>query len=271
MISTTVAKICSERRRPEVNEYELYLHNLNQNELRNEVETVFNNPEVHWNGLSSSMGVLALDKATLWHEGQTRVSGNGSRESYINHPMRNMLRAYSWGIVDAEILMAVLLHDVVEDCSDKVVRVAGNDVEKMRKEAVMVLESMCSSRVSYLVSAVTNPLADGNLSKKDKRQQYVDHVSSVVDDPNVFVVKCADFIDNAGSLSESFDSSKPDMFEHLYLKYAPVLEVLSKSLRDLDNFFSQEQFNAINDSLEFAEKSLLATKKKLLNLGVSLP
>lgn len=254
-----------------MNNYEIQLHSLNQNELRNEVETVFNNPEMHWNGLSPTMGVLAIDKATMWHEGQTRVGRSGSREPYINHPMRNMLRAYSWGIVDAEILMAVLLHDVVEDCSDKIVDVVENDIEEMREEALAILESMFSSRVSYLVSAVTNPLMGGNLSKGEKRREYVEHVSSVVNSLDVFVVKCTDYIDNAGSLSESFDSSKPDMFEHLYLKYAPVLEVLSKSLRDLDNFFSQEQFNAINDSLEFAEKSLLATKKKLLNLDILLP
>lgn len=253
-----------------VNNYETQLHSLNQNELRNEVEIVFNNPEIHWNGLSPTMGLAALDKATLWHEEQTRVGGNGSRESYINHPMRNMLRAYSWGIVDAEILMAVLLHDVVEDCSDKIVGVIENDIEKMRQESLVILESMFSSHVSFLVSAVTNPIVDGNLSKGEKRREYVEHVSSVVNDSDVFVIKCTDFIDNAGSLSESFDSSKPDMFEHLYLKYEPVLEVLIESLHGLDNFFSQEQFNAINDSLKYVEESLCATKNRLLNLGISL-
>ncbi|MBR5489226.1 MAG: bifunctional (p)ppGpp synthetase/guanosine-3',5'-bis(diphosphate) 3'-pyrophosphohydrolase, partial [Firmicutes bacterium] len=56
----------------------------------------------------------ALDFAAKKHDGQTRKGPEGV--PYISHPLYMACQAISLGIADDDMLAAVLLHDVCEDC-----------------------------------------------------------------------------------------------------------------------------------------------------------
>ena len=60
----------------------------------------------------------AVNLADLAHAGQTRRYRDGqARTPYIEHPLRVTLRLARWGFDRPELLIAALLHDVVEDAS----------------------------------------------------------------------------------------------------------------------------------------------------------
>lgn len=248
-----------------------YLHSLDGKYLHSPVLMVFASSNLEWGDLSQEQVLLALEKASLWHEGQTRVARQGAREPYINHPKRNMLRAYTWGVVDAEVLVAILLHDVVEDCADKITEHKFNNEKDAKKTSLEVVEELFSPRVANLVSAVTNPISDvAGKTKEEKRKQYADHLSTVLSDSDVFIVKAADFVDNAGSLASSFNSNKTGMFEHLYLKYSLALEVVKSKFENLHESFTSHQLVEIERSLAEVEQSLHDTKALLLSAGVDV-
>lgn len=237
---------------------ETELHELTQTELTDQVEYFLYSPYVTWNGLTQREAVLAIEKATQWHQGQTRFTKPGSpREPYINHPLRNVIRAFSWGVIDTEVLVAILLHDVIEDCAEKVVDIYSSDEAALRDEALDVLESLFSPRVSGLVSAVTNPLSTTDTaSAEERRQEYTKHIASVLGDSDVFFVKFADFVDNAGSLADSFDAEKPGRFRSLYRKYSAALGVFEDAFARLRSSFTTQQVEGVEDSLHAVRESL---------------
>lgn len=60
----------------------------------------------------------AANLADLAHTGQTRRYRDGqARTPYIEHPLRVTLRLARWGFDCPELLVAALLHDVVEDAA----------------------------------------------------------------------------------------------------------------------------------------------------------
>ena len=83
-------------------------------------------------GRGWSETMQALNYARKLHKGQARKSG----EPYIIHPLTMACQAVSMGVNDDNIVAAILLHDVVEDCA-----VSVNDlpVNKEVKEAVHLL------------------------------------------------------------------------------------------------------------------------------------
>lgn len=83
-------------------------------------------------GRGWSETMQALNYARKLHKGQARKSG----EAYIIHPLTMACQAVSMGVNDDNIVAAILLHDVVEDCD-----VSVNDlpVNKEVKEAVNLL------------------------------------------------------------------------------------------------------------------------------------
>ncbi|NLM85462.1 MAG: hypothetical protein GX171_02075 [Clostridiales bacterium] len=59
----------------------------------------------------------ALPYAREQHKDQRR-EGKGA-VPYINHPLTMVCHALAMGVKDDDILSAILLHDVVEDCGQK--------------------------------------------------------------------------------------------------------------------------------------------------------
>lgn len=246
-----------------INETEL--HSFTQSELTDRVESLFDNSHIIWNELTKREAELAIEKATQWHQGQTRFTKPGDPlEPYINHPLRNTIRAFSWGVFDAEVLVATLLHDVVEDCAVEMVGRDVRDEEMLREKALNILSDMFSPRGSHLVSAVTNPLSLMEAqSAEERRQEYVKHVASVLGDVDVFFVKFADFVDNAGSLADSFDTDKPGKFRNLYRKYSGALGVFEDSFARLHSSFTTQQIEGVEDSLNTVRESLSSVESLL--------
>lgn len=58
----------------------------------------------------------ALPYARDSHDGQLRKGPEGEREPYITHPLQMAAHAIALGLDDDDLLAAILLHDVCEDC-----------------------------------------------------------------------------------------------------------------------------------------------------------
>lgn len=58
----------------------------------------------------------ALPFARESHEGQLRKGPEGKREPYITHPLQMAAHAIALGLTEDNLMSAILLHDVCEDC-----------------------------------------------------------------------------------------------------------------------------------------------------------
>lgn len=93
--------------------------------------------------------------------------------------------------------------------------------ELNQKAALDLITEHFNGETSRLVAAVTNPSTDAVLSKAEKNAAYAAHVADAIKDPKVFLVKFADFVDNAGSVKYLEDEAKRTK---LAAKYAPVVD-----------------------------------------------
>ncbi|MBY6687267.1 HD domain-containing protein [Rhodococcus sp. BP-149] len=169
--------------------------------------------EARGRGLKTSPLEDALAVASYAHLMQRRTTrGDQINDPYITHPSRNVLRLMRYGCADLDALVATALHDTVEDQSDRIVDLLGGS------QALGALEAHFGAEVARLVVAVTTPPRTG----EDRAAQYVEHVTAVIRDPKVFLVKVSDFVDNAGSLKYLVDEAKRTK---LLRKYAPLVTV----------------------------------------------
>lgn len=151
----------------------------------------------------------ALDLAARLHAADRR-----EREPYVNHLLRVAIRIMShYGVRDADVACAALLHDAVEDHAAEL-------APGGREAALAALAAAFGPRVSDLVGAVTNPeYAPG----RDPHEQYREHVAeSLRGNPWARVIKASDFTDNGAGL---IHSTGPRL-RKLAGKYAPLVPVL---------------------------------------------
>ncbi len=153
----------------------------------------------------------ALDLAARLHAADRR-----EREPYINHLLRVAIRIMShYGVHDADVVAAALLHDAVEDHAAEL---AGP--HRGRQGALAVLAEEFGPRVAELVAAVTNP---EYAPDRDTHEQYREHVAdSLRRNPWARVIKASDFTDNGVGL---IHTTGPRLRE-LAGKYAPLVPVL---------------------------------------------
>jgi hypothetical protein len=161
----------------------------------------------------------ALDLAARLHAADRR-----EREPYVNHLLRVAIRVMShYGVRDADVACAALLHDAVEDHAAELAS-DGRRAEGVsgggREAALAALAAGFGPRVAELVGAVTNPeYAPG----RDPHEQYREHVAeSLRGNPWARVIKASDFTDNGVGL---IHSTGPRL-RKLAGKYAPLVPVL---------------------------------------------
>jgi len=164
-----------------------------------------------WPGPDQARLNQALDLASRLHAADRR-----EREPYVNHLLRVAIRIMSqshYGVRDADVACAALLHDAVEDHAAEL---AGGG----REAALAALAAGFGPRVAELVGAVTNPeYAPG----RDPHEQYREHVAaSLRGNPWARVIKASDFTDNGVGL---IHSTGPRL-RKLAGKYAPLVPVL---------------------------------------------
>lgn len=132
------------------------------------------------------------------HAGVTRGTG----EPYINHALRTARSVAEWG-AESDVIMAALLHDVIEDCG-----VTEDDIEKK-----------FDSNVAEIVDTVT-ALSDkdfdstsGTLTKTQK-DLLSDFKLQTKMTSKALLVKIADRIDNLNTLSGVKEEKRIPKAEH---------------------------------------------------------
>jgi hypothetical protein len=159
----------------------------------------------------------ALDLAARLHAADRRDS-----EPYVNHLLRVAIRIMShYGVHDAEVVSAALLHDAVEDHPGELAGVGGSaDGPSVQEAALAALAEEFGPRVAELVGAVTNP---PYVPDRDEHEQYREHVAdSLRRSPWARVIKASDFTDNGVGL---IHTTGPRL-QTLAAKYAPLVPVL---------------------------------------------
>lgn len=172
----------------------------------------------------------AMKVAAYVHRDDRRAAlREGVQDPYIVHPFRLVLRLVRYGCADPAVLAAAALHDTVEDHPDDVVALFPGNGSALpgngsALDALDVLAAQFGPDVASLVAAVTNPPTPPG---GDRQAQYHDHVARIVADPRVFLVKIADFVDNAGSLRHLADGP---MRARLEARYAPLVPIYRAAL-----------------------------------------
>ena len=130
--------------------------------------------------------VYAMDK----HRAQTRRDGS----PYIAHPIRvaESLRSIG-GITDHDILIAALLHDLIEDTD--------SDWE--------AIESRFGPRVANLVAELT---ADMRLPKTERKKDQLRSIRSA--SPEAKTIKLADRYDNLTDMNGFSESRRTEYIRH---------------------------------------------------------
>lgn len=201
----------------------------------------------------------SIQLAEVLHEGQVRkalIQGRANTP-YIEHPLRNTLRLIRLGVRDHEVLIANVLHDTVEDCSQRYTEVytplGKHCPEPEAREYLLThIAVTYSPRTADLVEGVTNPYVTkedwAKLSQQEKHDDYRSHVKpAIMSDPDVFLIKFSDFKDNAGSLHHSTPAERrgarrratkyhplvPD-FQEAYAHHKPRLQVTPEAHLEIE-------------------------------------
>jgi hypothetical protein len=200
----------------------------------------------------------ALDLAGRLHAADRR-----EREPYVNHLLRVAIRIMShYGVRDADVVCAALLHDAVEDHpAELAASVPGGssadaeadaDASGRQQAALAVLAAEFGPRVAELVAAVTNP---EYAPDRDTREQYREHVAdSLRRHPWARVIKASDFTDNGVGL---IHSTGPRL-RQLAGKYAPLVPILRELIELPDTPLDAPARQHILSQLDRAEERFAA-------------
>jgi hypothetical protein len=192
-------------------------------------------------------GQQRLDQA-LQLAGRLHAADRREREPYVSHLLRVAIRIMShYGVHDADVICAALLHDAVEDHATELA--GGRDDQAA---ALAALAGQFGPRVAELVGAVTNPAyAPG----RDPDEQYREHVAaSLRRHPWARVIKASDFTDNGVGL---IHTSGPRLVR-LAGKYAPLVPVLRELVGLPGTPLSAEVKQHIQAQLDRAEERFAA-------------
>jgi hypothetical protein len=158
--------------------------------------------------------------------GRLHAADRRDREPYVNHLLRVAIRIMShYGVRDADVVCAALLHDAVEDHAADLAACGGGaelagSSPADQPAALRALAAEFGPRVAELVGAVTNPPYEPD---RDEDEQYREHVArSLRDNPWARVIKASDFTDNGVGL---IHTTGPRL-HRLASKYAPLVPVL---------------------------------------------
>ena len=161
----------------------------------------------------------ACDYAEALHAGQFRVSG----EPYISHPVAVAEIVASLGL-DTNSICAALLHDTVEDCSDK------TDLRE--------IEERFGKEVAMLVDGLTK-LVTPNI--EDKEEAHIENIRKMLlamsRDVRVIFIKLCDRLHNMRTLAVKPDPKRRTTALETMHVYAPLAHRLGmqKLKQELEN------------------------------------
>lgn len=178
---------------------------------------------------------------------------------YVEHVLRVALRINRYfDVDDTDLLIAGLLHDVVEDSvPEKNLDTAG--ILAARAELLDSFAARFGDRVANTVAKVTNPVTEPTVTAQEKKRIYQDHVTELMSDTDALIVKVSDFIDNAGSMliTEKNHPDQPSVIRRID-KYAPLMEkfigVIDQA--ETENRIKSTTATAMTDRLRRVETDL---------------
>ena len=145
-------------------------------------ETIYNweHMKTYVKTTASALGMhnayRAVDYAVEAHEGQKRKK---SEIPYIYHPLNMACHALSLGIREDEIIAAILLHDVVEDC--------GKTIDELP----------VSDETKELVRLMTKDKSQGSHNPETLDKYY----GELATNPKAALIKCIDRCNNITTMS----------------------------------------------------------------------
>lgn len=175
-----------------------------------------------------SQTLIALALARRLHEGQHRRDGS----PYVLHPLKVCSTLISYGIDDDAVFAAALLHDVLEDCSDKL-PLGGKE---------LVSEYGLSHEVMDIVSLCTKE------SGLDQHELSV-YFDKIRKNPKALLVKLADRLHNSCTLytfkhdklkeyiaeTNNFIIPMAQYGKSYYPQYANALSILKSNIYSLNH------------------------------------
>lgn len=179
----------------------------------------------------------ALATAEAAHRGHSRKQGG----PYLVHPVRVAISLFQeFGVSDANIIAAALLHDVLEDAPDRL--------------SAREIEASFGPNVTELVRVLTCPEEVAHAGKEEQARRKADRVLSAPRD--AWLIKLADRIDNVRDACRLDDSETSRRFRvryqhettEYYLSLAEklgnekLLATLLKAMADLRNTILSKRF-----------------------------
>ena len=181
------------------------------------------------NGMRQSL--YALNVMTKCHEGQFRKSVNDEKIPYIVHPLTAACHAIAINIADDNLLAAVLLHDVFEDC----------DISEDELEV--------SDEVKIAVQSVSFCFLPG-LSEKETYDRYYETIGK---NKLAAMVKLLDRCNNISTMATGFSENKI----HEYIKetqqyFFPLIELVKNEYEEYRNaaFVIEYQIKSVIDGIK---------------------
>ena len=200
-----------------------------------------------------------IKKAFLYakelHAGQYRLSG----EAYVCHPVAVAEIAAQLGL-DTDSICAALLHDTVEDCSDKT--------------NLDILSKMFGSEVSMLVDGLTKII---QVQLADKEEAHIENIRKMLlamnRDIRVIFIKLCDRLHNMRTLSAKREERQRAIaLETMYI-YAPLahrlgIQRIKQELENLSLFYldpiGYEEVHSSIDSKYGQSRTFLEDAKKYI-------
>ena len=180
----------------------------------------------------------AYDYAADLHEGQMRASG----EPYISHPLA-VAEIVAGLELDTDSICAALLHDTVEDCSDR------TDIKEIQK--------LFGDEVALLVDGLTKLVS---LEVEDKEEQHIENLRKMLlamsKDVRVIFIKLCDRLHNMRTLDAKKEHKRRLTALETMHVYAPLAHRLGmqKIKQELENLGLQHLdpigYEEVRDDIE---------------------
>lgn len=152
----------------------------------------------------------AVDFAVEAHEGQTRKK---SDMPYIYHPLNMACHALSMGIKNDEIVAAIMLHDVIEDCGKSLDELPVSD------EAREIVRLMTHAKTT-----------------DENRDEVMDaYYGALAENPKAALVKCIDRCNNLTTMSWGLSRERIYRMIAETDRYYPNLLKVVKNTPELNN------------------------------------
>lgn len=181
-----------------------------------------------FNAHSLTEASKALSYAKEKHAGALRKPETAGIP-YINHPLTMACHALAMSLEDDELLAALLLHDVSEDCN-----VAPGDLP-------------FSLPIQEIVRLVTKPKDKAHFSESA-------YYAAILENPKACLVKCIDRCNNVSSMSFGFSDEKIAEYIRETESYYPALLKAVKAC---------PEYNNAAWLLSYQIKSVLAMAKRI--------